>query len=135
MINKSDILYISQEQDHLIIETKTGPEVIHESFEDFITPYCLAYLTTLKGRLDAIKLKYQIRKHIPVFINSELVLFPIASQKDLNNIYMNAYNIKRIIPIDEEKTHIIFNNGKTLLVPKQAKIIKNYYLRALSIEM
>lgn len=134
MIKKADILYIYQLDEHLVIETINGQEVFKDTFEQFMMPYCLAYLTTLKGRLDAIKIKYHWRKQVPLFIDSELVLFPIANQKDLNNIYINAYNIKRISSIDVQKSQIFFKNGHTLLVSKSAKMVEKYYLRALSIE-
>jgi competence transcription factor ComK len=133
MIDKTSILYIYQEPEKLIIKTKNGKEVFNKTFKEFINPYCIAQLTTLKGRIDAIKIKYRMRKHIPIFIDLELNLFPTSNQKDINNIYVNAYNIKRVLELEDNQTIIIFKNDDKLVIHKSYKIIYRNYQRALDI--
>ena len=73
MIN-TDILYLRKFYDKTYIKKIDSIEfVVDEDICELFDNYLLKQLTTLKGRLDAIKKVYHINKNIPVFLDNNLV--------------------------------------------------------------
>lgn len=131
---KEDILYIYQDGKEAVAVTKEGKKTLGTRLEEFLNPYCLEYLTTLKGRMDAIKIKYRIRKNVPLFIDEMLNLFPTSDLKDSNNIYLNAYNIKRVSDFQKE-TKVEFKSGQELTICQPYSKVYRYYRRAMDISL
>ena len=100
--------------------------------ERYLNNLCLDDLTTLKGRIDAIKEKYHIVKNVPIYIKDNLVLFPTSNKKQYSNIYLNSVYIKKIIP-KEENTLIIFYDNQKLIIDKHYHKIKLSYEKCLKI--
>lgn len=100
--------------------------------ERYLNNLCLNDLTTLSGRINAIKEKYHIVKNVPIYIKDDLVLFPTSNKKNYSNIYLNSVYIKRIIP-QEEKTKIIFYDNQSLIIDKNYHTIKLSYEKCLKI--
>ena len=109
-----------------------GKEKLNIKFNDYINQLLLGQLTTLKGRVDAIKSKYKLLKLTPIYINKYMCLFPIYNLKDYENIFINVFEIKTLDTINK-KTRIEFINGDKLIVNKNINVINNYIRRAISI--
>ena len=107
-------------------------ENIYSTMEEYLNKVLLNQLTTLKGRLDAIKKLYGFRKLVPLYITNTLILFPINNLKDYENIYINAVNIINIYK-HGSKTVIEFQGSTKLCVNKNCSQVIKYYQRALSI--
>ena len=125
------INYIKQIDKQLIIfyENNT-PKIYKESIETYIDNILLNDLTTYKGRLDAVKKKYNYKKLIPIYINQYICLIPLYSLKSEYNLYINIYNILDI----NGSTIIAFKNGMKIKINKQIKTIKDYVKRARKID-
>ena len=115
--NRSTIVhYINDELEEL--------DILPERYLDNL---CLTELTTLEGRVNAIKKKYHVIKNIPIYIKENLVLFPTHNKKSINSIY-----IKSIEPISN-KTKVIFYDNQEILVNRDAHLLKVNYEKCLKI--
>jgi hypothetical protein len=83
-------------------------------------------------KINAIKYKYNLKKLVPIYVNKDLMLFPISNTKTVDNIYINSVNILEISKM-ENKTKIVFNNYDQIMVDKKYQLINNYYQRCLRI--
>ena len=134
MIN-TDILYLRKFYDKTYIKKIDSIEfVVNEDICQLFDNYLLKQLTTLKGRLDAIKKVYHINKNIPVFLDNNLVFIQTFNKKQHENIYINAHRIIDMIK-DKESTIIIFEDDSKLTVDKPLHIIKKYYNNSLKINL
>ena len=132
MINNKDILYIKKGNRETIIYTSDKEIVSQENIYKIFDDWCLVSLTTYEGRIEAIKKIYQIKKLVPIYINQDLMLFPIENRKSVENIYINVTKITKICDIDN-KTKIFFKNCDSIIVNKKYQLVNNYYQRCLNI--
>ncbi len=132
MINNKEILYIKQGNCETIIYTGNKEIKLLEKIDKVFNKWCLDSLTTYKGRMDAIKQKYQLKKLVPIYINKDLMLFPINNKKDVDNIYINILNILKIEK-ESDLTKILFKNDYVLYLNKSYKLVNNYYQKSLKI--
>lgn len=132
MINNKEILYIKQGNRESIIYTINGKIVVNDTIDRLINKWCIDSLSTYTGRIDAIKCKYNLKKLVPIYVNKDLMLFPIGNTKTVDNIYINSVNILEISKM-ENKTKIVFNNYDQIMVDKKYQLINNYYQRCLRI--
>ena len=100
--------------------------------EKYLNNICLEFLTTLSGRIEAIKEKYNIVKNVPIYIKDNLVLFPTFSKNHISNIYLNSIYIKKILPY-EDKTIIVFYDNQELIIDKHNHTIKLSYEKCLKL--
>ena len=128
-----EILYIKQGNRETIIYTTNNIIHISKTIENVFDEWCVDTLSTYKGRLDAIKKKYHLKKQVPVYINTDLMIFPIKNKKDIDNIYINALNILNIDEDINGFTVIKFINNELLKIEKEHKIIEKYFLKTMSI--
>ena len=128
-----EILYIKQGNRETIIYTINNIIHISKTIENVFDDWCIDTLSTYKGRLEAIKKKYHLKKQVPIYINSDLMIFPIKNKKDIDNIYINALNILNIDEDINGYTVIKFINNKLLKIKKEYKIIKKYFEKTMSI--
>ncbi len=128
-----EILYIKQGNRETIIYTTNNIIHISKTIENVFDEWCIDTLSTYKGRLDAIKKKYHLKKQVPVYINTDLMIFPIKNKKDIDNIYINALNILNIDEDINGFTVIKFINNELLKIEKEHKIIEKYFLKTMSI--
>lgn len=134
MINNKEILYIKQGNRETIIHTIKGIIHIDCTLIKLFDKWCLEELTTYKGRMEAIRKKYRLKKLVPIYINKNLMFFPTETKKSLDNIYINVVNVLGIERNkDTEHTTVTFQNGDILLIKKDYKITKKYYQRCLDI--
>lgn len=100
--------------------------------EKYLNNICLEFLTTLSGRIEAIKEKYNIVKNVPIYIKDNLVLFPTFSKNHISNIFLNSIYIKKILPY-EDKTIIVFYDNQELIIDKHYHTIKLSYEKCLKL--
>ncbi len=132
MLNKKDILYIKQGNRESIIYTINGVIHINKPIDKLLNEWCLEELTTYSGRMEAIRIKYHLRKLVPVYINKELMLFPVSDKKDLNNIYINSLNVL-MLEKQGKNTQIEFINHYLLILNKEYEKVDRYYQRTIDI--
>lgn len=131
---ENNILYL-QKGNRTVIISCVGNKVIvvDSSLDDYLDNLCLQELTTLKGRVEAIKRKCHIRKNVPIYITSQVVLFPTSNKKSVDNIYVNSVFVKNI-DSNHNLTNITFYDDTILTIDKPSHIIKLYYEKCLKIK-
>lgn len=132
MFNNKEILYIKQGNCETIIYTGNKEIKLLEKIDKVFNKWCLDSLTTYKGRMEAIKQKYQLKKLVPVYIDKDLMFFPINNKKDVDNIYINVLNILKIEK-ENDLTKVLFKNDYVLYINKSYKLVNNYYQKSLKI--
>ena len=128
-----EILYIKQGNRETIIYTTNKVIKKEINIEKLFNEWCIDTLSTYKGRLEAIKKKFHIKKQVPIYINKDLMLFPITNKKSIENIYINCLNILSIGENINGCTIINFVNKKDLIIEKESKLVSKYYYKAIDI--
>lgn len=127
------ILYLEKGNRSTIVHyINNEVEELEILLDRYLNNLCLDYLTTLSGRVNAIKEKYHIVKNVPIYISENLVLFPTSNKKHYSNIYLNSIYIKKIQP-QEDKTTIIFYDNQSIQIDKNYHTIKLSYEKCLKI--
>lgn len=129
-----DILYLEKRFHQTYIKTNKDTKSINQKIDDLFDEYLLNHLTTLKGRLDAIKKVYHINKNIPVYLDYNLIFIQIFNKKQTNNIYINICRIIDMIK-DNEDTIIVFDDGSKLKIKKPFHLINKYINNSLKINL
>lgn len=112
---------------------------VHEEIEldkpikKVINQTCLKFLTTIEGRIEAIKQVYKISKFVPIYINNNLILQPVNSIKNWQQIYINIYNIKKVNKVNDQVV-ITFINDKVLYLDISYERMKRYLKKCLKIK-
>lgn len=126
MIDKN-ILYLKKIKNKTLIKNLFQEEkIVKHSFEDILNSVLIKDLTTLDGRLTAIKEKYNIRKNVPIYVSQDIILIQTKNKKENDNIYININNVVDIVE-DINDTIIIFFDKSLLRVNKPYHLIKKYY--------
>ncbi len=106
---------------------------IKQTINNILNHECLKTLSTLDGRINAIKQQYNIYKFIPIYLNENLILQPIYPKKHWRQIYINICNVKKIEEI-KNGTKILFNKNIILVVETPYPRIKQYLEKCLKIK-
>ena len=115
-----------------ITKTNRYQVSVEQSIADLLNQECLKDLSTLDGRLTAIRSIYHINKNVPVYISPSVVLFQTSNKKAYDNVYVNAKNIRELFK-DEDRTQIVFIDNTVLTVNKPYHLIKQYQEKCLKI--
>ena len=107
--------------------------ILEKTIYNLINNEWLKTLSTFEGRVEATKQIFQIYKLIPVYLNEGLILQPLYSSKNYEQIYINICNIKKINKVNDQ-TVITFINDKTLFVNIKVERMKRYLKRCLKIK-
>ena len=85
------ILYIDKINGFTNIHFINGQvDEIKESPLKYLNNLCLKELTTLNGRLEAIKINFNIVKNVPIYITDNLVIFSTHNRYKSDNIYIKS---------------------------------------------
>ena len=128
-----EVLYIEKNSGSTNIVKIQEKLIVNETINKIINKTCLKFLTTLDGRIEAIKQVYKISKFVPVYISDGLILQPIYSNKSWNQLYINICNIKKINKVNDQ-TVITFINEKTIFLEISYERIKRYLKNCLKIK-
>ena len=128
-----EVLYIEKNSGSTNIVKIQEKLIVNETINKIINKTCLKFLTTLDGRIEAIKQVYKISKFVPVYISDGLILQPIYSNKSWNQLYINICNIKKINKVNDQ-TVITFINEKTIFLEISYERMKRYLKKCLKIK-
>ena len=103
------------------------------NIDSYLNILCLNELTTLEGRIKALKYKFNLIKNVPIYINPNLVLFSIKCAITIDNIYVNSIYIKSISKQDK-KCQIVFYDNNELIVNSTYITLKNKYEKCIKIK-
>ncbi|MBR2138829.1 MAG: competence protein ComK [Bacilli bacterium] len=132
MLSKDVIYLIKHNRSTKVVNIHNETE-IDELINVVINKACLKHLTTLDGRLEAIKKGYKIYKLIPIYISNNLILQPLYSNRNWNQIYVNICNIKKIIKVNDLVV-ITFINDISINIDISYERFKRYYKNCLKIK-
>ena len=128
-----EILYIITNSNSTNIVKIREDIIVNESINEILNRECLEFLTTLEGRIKAIKQVYKISKFVPIYISNELILQPVYSNKHWQQIYINICNIKKVIKVNDH-TVITFINEKTIKLNVSYERMKRYLKKCFKIK-
>ena len=128
-----EVLYIIKNSDSTNIVKIQEELIVNETINKIINRTCLKFLTTLDGRIEAIKQVYKISKFVPIYIFDGLILQPIYSNKSWNQLYVNICNIKKVNKVNDQ-TVITFINEKTIFLEISYERMKRYLKKCLKIK-
>lgn len=120
-----DALYFKKNNRSTDIVYLNSNKTINKTIEKLLNELCLENLSTLNGRINAVKERYNIHKFIPIYISNELILLPIYPKDYYTQIYLNI-NLVKNIQQELNKTKIIFNEEKYIIVDAPYLRIKQY---------
>lgn len=132
MLTKDVIYLVKQNRSTKIVDIYKEIQT-NELINVVINKACLKYLTTLDGRLEAIKKGYNIYKLTPIYVSDNLVLQPLYSTRSWNQIYINICNIKKVIKVNG-LTAITFINDITINIDISYERFTRYYKNCLKIK-
>jgi len=89
----------------------------------------LKEMTTLKGRINALKKIFSLSYNVPIYINQDIIFFKVFGK---NKIWVNGSNIADI-KNKNNKGIIIFNCGIVLETTNHYRTIKKKYNMILEI--
>jgi len=127
------ILYIEKLGSFSIIHYINGDEKINVSLLQYLNDLCLKELTTLDGRIKAIKQSYKIIKNVPIYISEDKVFFNVEKLTASNNLLINTKFVKAVEPL-ENKCKIIFYNNLSIIINKEYQVIRNKIEKCLKIK-
>jgi competence transcription factor ComK len=132
MLTKDVIYLVKQNRSTKIVDIYKEIQT-NELINVVINKACLKHLTTLDGRLEAIKKGYNIYKLTPIYVSDNLVLQPLYSTRSWNQIYINICNIKKVIKVNG-LTAITFINDITINIDISYERFNRYYKNCLKIK-
>jgi competence protein ComK len=96
---------------------------------------CEYYGSSYKGRLKASKSMLDCSYKLPILVEEStfLIFFPIKSSLEDDCVWINLNKIKRTEKVNN-KTHIIFENNKEIVVNASKMSIDNQILRSTKLE-
>ena len=128
-----DVLYLSKDSYSTNIVKVREEIIVNDTINNLINQTCLEFLTTLDGRIKAIKQVYKISKFVPIYIKDGLILQPIYNNKNWKQIYINICNIKKVNKVNDQVV-ITFINEKTIYLDISYERMKRYLKKCLKIK-
>lgn len=124
-----DTLYLV-EIENAVLEVNLHYQITHQKrVKKLFEECCLFELSTLKGRQEAIKILFDYKYNIPIYINQYMLFIKVRSRE---NLWINCPKICSIIKT-KEGTDIIFPSGKILKTNANYRTLKTSYQKALNI--
>ncbi|MFP4286333.1 MAG: competence protein ComK [Candidatus Izemoplasmataceae bacterium] len=93
----------------------------------YLNQLCIHELTTLEGRLQAIKKKYDKKYNTPIYINASCCFFYLEPLRNIEALVINLKTVKTITKLALNKTQITFIDGSILHVMfDEAHVLKRF---------
>lgn len=124
--------YIKQSMSGIKVHTGFNLETYNQSINKYFNNLLIKHLTTLKGRQEAIKTRYNLQSNVPLYIDRKHCFYQSHHTRDLKNVYINAMNVITIKPLNS-KCEITFKNHHKLIVDKPYVKLLRKHERTLSI--
>lgn len=125
----NNTLYFYQLEDKLLEINIHYRKTYKTSATKIFQKLLLNEMTTIKGRIDAIKQIFSYSYNVPIYINQKMIFFKIFGK---DKIWVNGSNIESVKKRNE-KAIIIFKNGYLLEIEKNYRTIKTMYDRIINI--
>jgi len=122
------IEYISYEKLHTIIYKTHDIKRINRCMTSVIHTICYKHLIDFKGYLKAVKKVFDMKYHIPIYIDETLQLIPTKAYRAYENIWINKVAIASFKK-DEKSIKITFYSGRTLIIDKSMQYLKKQFQR------
>ena len=126
--------YIKIKQQKLIISESNELKIYKQKFNDYINKLLINDLTTIDGRINAIRNKYNIHKLTPIYINKNICLLPINSINSDINIYINVFEVTQVISLNKG-SEIVFSNQERIKINKSYNSLINRIKKACNIRI
>jgi hypothetical protein len=124
-----DTIYLIEDDDRVeevnLLYRKSHSLRIKKLFQNC----CLRELTTLEGRIEAVKRVFAYGYNVPVYINPSLLFIKIHSA---NTLWINIVNVLRVIKTPAG-ADIIFRGDVLLHLDANYRSVLNAYKKALAI--
>jgi competence transcription factor ComK len=100
------------------VEYSIDGRVMHceRAFISWLNQSCIEYLSTLSGRIDAVKSRFGIRRLTPIPVSRELLYLPIRSLRSRNCLLINHLAIAGWKREGDKRVEIIFGSRSTIKV-------------------
>ncbi|QVK21687.1 competence protein ComK [Mycoplasmatota bacterium] len=113
-----EIVFIKRVYEGIKVYYDQKVNVLDVSIYKFLNDICIDNLSTYKGRIDAIKRKYNIKSLVPLYVSEDCLLIPTTSIRNYECIWINYFQIQKI------KTSEILMNNNCII-----KVRKNLFLK------
>jgi len=124
--------YIKTYQNKIIISKDKTLKIYKTTFNEYINKILIKSLTTMNGRIDAVKDKYHIYKLVPIYLNKEICLVPLFNLNNETNIYINVNKVKKVIDYIDYSL-IVFIDLEEIYIKVKANTLKKKIRKALNI--
>lgn len=94
-----------------------------KTIKKLINEMCLYFGSSLEGRKASFQYHMNIRKHVPIYINSSLVLLEI-----IPDLWVNYFAIKKVTSSKEKGCYLLFKDKSSLLVDHSSFILNRFML-------
>lgn len=91
------ILYLEEDKNNTkIVYSNNLLEIYYCKVKTIFNKICLDDLTTIDGRIKAIKEIYGYKRNVPIYLNKDIVLFKVKDIQTNSTQYINSIYIKTI---------------------------------------
>lgn len=133
-INMSTLLLEGIDSKSCIIYEDDKQRLIESNIGTVINNCCRNFGSTMDGRIKGCSSLTGIRYKCPIVVSErqKIVMFPTLSYADKTTSWIALENVLRIEPC-ENKSKIIFKNGKKIILDISPFTINNQYTKALKV--
>lgn len=130
-INDETLAIIPKNNKITIVYEKYNCFIINQNIKDIINNSCKYYGSTFEGRKVASSSILKVNYKVPIMIeeSNNIVFFPTTSLRNNNCSWISLNNIEKY-ERNYRGSKILFNNGKTLIIPISYGILNNQILRS-----
>lgn len=89
-----EIIYIKRIYEGISVKYETYKEIYDASIKKFLNELCIENLSTFDGRINAVRIKHNIKSLVPLYVSNECLLIPTSSIRNYECVWINYYMIQ-----------------------------------------
>lgn len=89
-----EIVYIKRIYEGISVKYETYKEIYDTSIKKFLNELCIENLSTFDGRINAVRIKHNIKSLVPLYVSNECLLIPTSSIRNYECVWINYYMIQ-----------------------------------------
>ena len=120
--------YIQRDFEGIMIDGKNSKRLKYGLIQ-YIDILCVNNLSTYQGRISASKKILSRKSLLPVYINRNIVLFPIISIRDFNCILINYCELLSTVSIANKQSKVVFKDLSEVILPVSNIKLRNQIQR------
>ena len=134
-INLATLALIGIDEDNTKIITEEADFIVNESSKKIINESCKFFGSNLLDRIKTTNRLVKLNSKTPIIVEEtrNIIFFPLRSTREKNNIWISFNNLKKYTKLDD-KTELIFNCGKKIILDFSYYIIDNQVTRSLILD-